>query len=153
MWAVSVICLKYCWKRCRTPFNQLIWMTLRKIAFENLLGKRKTMLVISVFSFSRNSFFSMRDKLNVLKNIWHLEMHSIWSRMKCCRTITDTLDFVEITGFGFNLFPNKPWFLRVCITSLLKTLGKGEIARNEQFLLFPQCFLPIWRTFCHFHKI
>ena len=23
------------------------------------------------------------------------------------------------------------------------TVGKGEIARNEQFLLFPQCFLPI----------
>ena len=22
------------------------------------------------------------------------------------------------------------------------TAGKGEIARNEQFLLFPQCFLP-----------
>ena len=22
------------------------------------------------------------------------------------------------------------------------TVGKGEIARNEQFLLFPQCFLP-----------
>ena len=21
-------------------------------------------------------------------------------------------------------------------------MGKGEIARNEQFLLFPQCFLP-----------
>ena len=33
------------------------------------------------------------------------------------------------------------------------TLGKGEIARNEQFLLFPQCFLPIWITFCHFHQI
>ena len=33
------------------------------------------------------------------------------------------------------------------------TEGKGEIARNEQFLLFPQCFLPIWRTFCHFHEI
>ena len=33
------------------------------------------------------------------------------------------------------------------------TVGKGEIARNEQFLLFPQCFLPIWRTFCHFHQI
>ena len=29
------------------------------------------------------------------------------------------------------------------ISMLLKTLwGKGEIARNEQFLLFPQCFLP-----------
>ena len=33
------------------------------------------------------------------------------------------------------------------------TVGKGEIARNEQFLLFPQCFLPIWRTFCHFHQV
>ena len=23
------------------------------------------------------------------------------------------------------------------------TVGKGEIARDEQFLLFPQCFLPV----------
>ena len=37
--------------------------------------------------------------------------------------------------------------------SFENTVGKGEIARNEQFLLFPQCFLPVWRTFCHFHKI
>ena len=33
------------------------------------------------------------------------------------------------------------------------TVGKGEIAHNEQFLLFPQCFLPIWITFFHFRKI
>ena len=26
----------------------------------------------------------------------------------------------------FNPFPNKPWFLRVCITSLLKTLWEKE---------------------------
>ena len=32
------------------------------------------------------------------------------------------------------------------------TVGKGEIARNEQFLLFPQCFLPVWITFCHFRQ-
>ena len=51
-------------------------------------------------------------------------------------------------------FPNKPWFLRVFSTSLLKTLlGKGEIARNEQFLLFPLCFLPFWITFRHFNRI
>ena len=50
-------------------------------------------------------------------------------------------------------FPNNPWFLRVCFTSLLKTLGKGEIAHNEQFFLFPQCFMTFWRTFCHFHQI
>ena len=24
---------------------------------------------------------------------------------------------------------------------------------NEQFLLFPQCFLPAWITFCHFRQI
>ena len=33
------------------------------------------------------------------------------------------------------------------------TVGKGESALNEQFLLYPQCFLPLWRTFCHFHQI
>ena len=48
-----------------------------------------------------------------------------------------------------NPFPNKPWFLLVCSTSLENTVGKGEIAQNEQFLLFPQCFLPSWRTFGH----
>ena len=37
--------------------------------------------------------------------------------------------------------------------SFENTAGKGEIARNEQFLLFPQCFLPVWRTFCHFQQI
>ena len=39
-----------------------------------------------------------------------------------------------------NSFPKKPWFLHVCSISLFKTLGKGEIAPNKQFLLFPRCF-------------
>ena len=52
----------------------------------------------------------------------------------------------------FNPFQNKPWFLRVSGTSLLKKAGKREIARNEQFLLFPQCFLCIFRPVCHFHQ-
>ena len=30
------------------------------------------------------------------------------------------------------------------------TVVKGEIARNEQFLLFPQCFLPVWINFLPF---
>ena len=34
-----------------------------------------------------------------------------------------------------------------------KHRGKGDIARNEQFLHFPQCFLPIWRNFCHLQQI
>ena len=44
-------------------------------------------------------------------------------------------------------------FLCACSTSLLKTLGKGEIALNEQFLSFPQCFITVWRNFCHFYQI
>ena len=36
---------------------------------------------------------------------------------------------------------------------LENTVGKGEIARIEQFLLFPHCFLPFWRIFSHLYKI
>ena len=31
------------------------------------------------------------------------------------------------------------------------TVGKGETARNEQFLLFPQRSLLFWRPLCLFH--
>ena len=37
--------------------------------------------------------------------------------------------------------------------SFENTVGKEEIACNEQFLLFPQCFVPVWRTFRHLHQI
>ena len=51
-------------------------------------------------------------------------------------------------------FPKKPWFLCVCsYKSSENTVGKGKIAHNEQFLFFPQCFLPVWQNFCHFHQI
>ena len=39
-----------------------------------------------------------------------------------------------------NPFSNKPWFFE---NTFENTVGKGEIARDEQFLLFPQCFLPV----------
>ena len=37
--------------------------------------------------------------------------------------------------------------------SFESTVRKGEIACNRQRLLFPQCFLPFWRTFHYFHQI
>ena len=37
--------------------------------------------------------------------------------------------------------------------SFESTAGKGELARNEQFLFFPQCFLPVCITFFHFSSI
>ena len=51
----------------------------------------------------------------------------------------------------FSSFPNKPWSSCLQCKSFENTTGKGEIACDEQFLLFPPCFLPVWRTFCHFH--
>ena len=36
--------------------------------------------------------------------------------------------------------------------SFENALGEGEIARNEQFLLFPHCFLSFCRTFRHLHE-
>ena len=60
---------------------------------------------------------------------------------------------LKSTPCGVFPFPNKSLFLHVCSTSLLKTLGKEEIAHKEQFRLFPQCFLPVWRTFCQLHQI
>ena len=51
-------------------------------------------------------------------------------------------------------FPKQALFC-TCLQhkSFENTVEKGEIARNEQFLLFPQCFLPISKTFSHFHQI
>ena len=42
-----------------------------------------------------------------------------------------------------NPFPNKPLFLTgMQYRPFENTVGKGEIPHNEQFLLFPHCFLP-----------
>ena len=54
-------------------------------------------------------------------------------------------------GKGQPFCPNKPWFL-LQYKSFENSAGKGEIAHNEQFLLFPQCFLPVPRTFSHCHQ-
>ena len=46
-----------------------------------------------------------------------------------------------------NPFPNKPWFLCVCNTSLLKTLLK-----TSNFSLSHSVFLPFWTIFRHYHQ-
>ena len=53
----------------------------------------------------------------------------------------------------FNPFPNKPCFMCLHVKSIKNNVGKGEISHNQQFILFPQCFLPIWRTFYHLYYI
>ena len=54
---------------------------------------------------------------------------------------------------SFNPFP-KQALVSMCLPfmSFENTVGKGEIARYEQFLLFLECFLSFWRTFHSFHE-
>ena len=55
---------------------------------------------------------------------------------------------------AFNPFQDKPWFLCVCSMSHMKTLWKKEkLLVMSNFSLFPLCFPPFWRTFCHFRQI
>ena len=51
-------------------------------------------------------------------------------------------------GLKVNLFPNKPWFLLVCITSLLKTLWEKEkLLVNVNFSPFPTVFSTLFKAF------
>ena len=49
-----------------------------------------------------------------------------------------------VEKYAVNPFPHNDSFWCPWETSLFEnTVGKGEIARNKQFLLYPQCFLPV----------
>ena len=61
---------------------------------------------------------------------FRLQTLSVWNRLKF------------VVWKRVNPFLNKPWFLRVCRTILLKALWEKE----------KLCFLLFWRTFCHFHQ-
>ena len=65
-------------------------------------------------------------------------------------TFCDNLPLLFNIEFALNPFPNKPWFLCICITSLLKTLWEKKKLLVMRISPFPQCFLPIWSTFLPF---
>ena len=63
-------------------------------------------------------------------------MLSIWNSLKLCRVVKS------------QPFPKQVLvFMCLLYKSFGKTVGKGEITCNEQFLLFPLCLLPFLRTF------
>ena len=51
------------------------------------------------------------------------------------------------------LSQTSPGFYMSTVKSFENTVGKEEIANNEQFLFFLQGFLPIWRTYFHFQQV
>ena len=56
------------------------------------------------------------------------------------RQILDSSKLKELPDGNFKLNENGGKFCK----RVKNTVGKGEIARYEQFLLFPQCFQKIW---------
>ena len=74
--------------------------------------------------------------------------HNVFKRL-----LSQRRQKVSLCGNGLTLSQTSPGFYMFAVQVLLNTVGKREIARDEQFLLFPQCFLPFWRTFYHVHRI
>ena len=65
-----------------------------------------------------------------------------------------TFNRVPESFVWFNPFPNKLWFLGFSSRSLLKTLWEKEkLLVTSNFSFSPQCFLPVWKTFCQFYQI
>ena len=56
--------------------------------------------------------------------------------------------------FSFNPFPNNPWFLRVCSTSLLKTLWeKQKLLVTSNFSFSHSVFYPLVELYDIFIKL
>ena len=86
-------------------------------------------------------FFILNALYNVVFNFFNLGQSRIFSS-------GNGLTFYTFLFHHSTLSQSKLLFLCFFSAGLLKTLGKGEIARNEQFVLFPQCFLPlsVWKS-------
>ena len=73
---------------------------------------------------------------------------------KGCLVRVQTADFVSFDlTHSYTMTPFEAPAKTLWEKPFENTVGKGEIACNEQFLLFLQCFLPIWITFCHFRQV
>ena len=77
----------------------------------------------------------------------------LWKKVKLLKMSNFTFShniFYEICILkSFNPFPEQA----ICFTCLSRTLWeKKKFTCKKQFLLFPQCFLPVQRAFCHINK-
>ena len=59
------------------------------------------------------------------------------------RNISDLSKLKAHAGDILILHQTSPFLMCLQYKSFENTVGKGEIARNKQFLLFAQCFLPV----------
>ena len=74
------------------------------------------------------------------KHLHPTNHHSIFIQPFPKRQILDSSKLKEFADDNFKFDENCGKFSE----SIENTVGKGEIARNKQFLLFPQCFLKTY---------
>ena len=79
-----------------------------------------------------------------------------WFSCVCSKSLLKTLwekkKLLVTSNFSLNFPSSSSTHMENSVNPFENTMGKEEIAPYEQFLLFPLCFLPIWRTFCHLHQ-
>ena len=95
-----------------------------------------------IFSFSNQTFYSFKTQVPLFQPLFN-GMSYIFQIL-----VKDMLVWSK-----FNPFPNKPWFLCVCRTSLLKTLWvKEKLLVTGNFSFFHSVFYPFGELFAIFIK-
>ena len=92
-------------------------------------------------------YFRKGNEIFVMYNLIHAVTKEI------CWALKLSLGFV-ITNSEFKPFRSKPWFIRVCSTSLQKTLREKEkllVTRNFSFS--HSVFYPFWELFTIFIRL
>ena len=116
-----------------TTLCKLLTDLKKKPLFRKHHGRRKQTLITSTFSFPTTFSSHLKTSFNFSFMFYFVVCNAV--KLDICKVL--------LFGKGLTLSQMSSCFH---MSSLLKTLGKGDIARNEQCLLFLQCFLPFWRT-------
>ena len=98
--------------------------------------------------------------MNLVVHVYRNRLAAVMTSGLCSKELTlsqtspgfTCLQIKPFEKTGGTLSQTSPGFTCLQIKPFEKTVGKGEIAHNEQFLLFPLCFVPVWRAFCYFHQ-
>ena len=88
---------------------------------------------------------SEKEKLLVTSSFSFSFSYSVFKRL-----VSQGRQKVSLCGSGLSLSYTSPGFYVSPYKSFENTVGKGEIARDEQFLLFPQCFSTHLKNFLPF---
>ena len=92
------------------------------------------MLVLSISSFYHNNFYYLEERNYHLSHLSHTCFVSTYNLNLFPKK--DSSKLKELADDNFELDENDRKYSK----RVENTVGKGEIARYEQFLLFPQCF-------------